>query len=103
MRYYGRSEISEEDLEKALLVGMSPHERRRLQKKRGIALKHSAQRIFPDAEHQNGACSTDTLTVANSSIGMCGVVDFLLIHSFCKQQNVIHRGWKVSTSSGHSF
>ncbi|XP_023531755.1 protein RRP6-like 3 isoform X1 [Cucurbita pepo subsp. pepo] len=68
MRYYGRREISEEDLEKALLVGMSPHERRRLQKKKGIALKHSGQHIFPDAEHQNGACSIDSSTMTNSSI-----------------------------------
>lgn len=71
MRYYGRREISEEDLERALLVGMSPHERRRLQKKRGIALKHSAQSIFPNAEHQNGACDIDTSTAVNSSVGMC--------------------------------
>lgn len=76
MRYYGRREISEEDLEKALLVGMSPHERRRLQKKKGIALKHSGQHIFPDAEHQNGACSIDSSTMTNSSIGMCRLVHF---------------------------
>ncbi|XP_039019103.1 protein RRP6-like 3 isoform X2 [Hibiscus syriacus] len=33
MRYYGGREISKEDLERALVVGMSPHERRRLEKK----------------------------------------------------------------------
>ncbi|XP_038887745.1 protein RRP6-like 3 [Benincasa hispida] len=68
MRYYGRREISEEDLEKALLVGMSPHEKRRLQKKKGLALKHSAQSVFPAAEHQNGGCNIDTSTVVNSSV-----------------------------------
>lgn len=68
MRYYGRREISEEDLERALLVGMSPHERRRLQKKKGLAFKHSAQSVFPDAEHQHGACNIDTSTVVNSSV-----------------------------------
>lgn len=69
MKYYGRREISEEDLERALLVGMSPHERRRLQKKKGLAFKHSPQSVFPDAEHQNGACNIDTSTVDSSSVG----------------------------------
>ncbi|XP_010557005.1 PREDICTED: protein RRP6-like 3 isoform X2 [Tarenaya hassleriana] len=41
-RYYGGREISEEDLERALLVGMSPHERRKLQKKKGVSFKHSS-------------------------------------------------------------
>ncbi|TYK07107.1 protein RRP6-like 3 isoform X1 [Cucumis melo var. makuwa] len=68
MKYYGRREISEEDLERALLVGMSPHERRRVQKKKGLAFKHSPQSVFPDAEHQNGACNIDTSTVDNSSV-----------------------------------
>ncbi|XP_021893704.1 protein RRP6-like 3 isoform X1 [Carica papaya] len=42
MKYYGGRQISEEDLERALLVGMSPHEKRRLEKKKGLSLKHSA-------------------------------------------------------------
>ncbi|CAM8995710.1 unnamed protein product [Rhodiola kirilowii] len=41
MKYYGGRVITEEDLEKALLVGMSPHEKRRLEKKKGVFLKHS--------------------------------------------------------------
>ncbi|KAF5758660.1 putative ribonuclease D [Helianthus annuus] len=41
-KYYGGREISEEDLEKALLVGMSPHEKRRLRKKRGISLNNTS-------------------------------------------------------------
>lgn len=40
MKYYGGREISEADLESALLVGMSPHERKRFEKKRGYAFKH---------------------------------------------------------------
>ncbi|KAL3509763.1 hypothetical protein ACH5RR_029164 [Cinchona calisaya] len=46
MNYYGGREISDEDLEKALLVGMSPHERKRLQKKRGLALRHTSSEIL---------------------------------------------------------
>ncbi|GFP79574.1 exosome complex exonuclease rrp6 [Phtheirospermum japonicum] len=38
--YYGGREISNEDLERALLVGMTPHERRRFEKKRGFSFKH---------------------------------------------------------------
>ncbi|KAG5118879.1 hypothetical protein JHK82_033299 [Glycine max] len=36
-RHYGGREISDEDLERALQVGMTPHERRRFKKKRGTA------------------------------------------------------------------
>ncbi|XP_068644349.1 protein RRP6-like 3 isoform X2 [Aristolochia californica] len=39
--YFGRRDISDEDLERALLGGMSPQERRRLEKKRGLSLKNS--------------------------------------------------------------
>ncbi|KAK6134730.1 hypothetical protein DH2020_031532 [Rehmannia glutinosa] len=35
MTYYGGREISDEDLERALLVGMTPHERRRFEKREG--------------------------------------------------------------------
>lgn len=38
--YFGGREISPKDLEMALLVGMSPHERRRLEKKKGWTFKH---------------------------------------------------------------
>ncbi|KAG2308845.1 hypothetical protein Bca52824_028593 [Brassica carinata] len=37
--YYGGRDITEEDLEKALLIGMSPHERRKLERKKGVSLK----------------------------------------------------------------
>lgn len=44
--YFGRQEISSEDLEAALLVGMSPHERRRLEKKRGLSFRHNEQNVI---------------------------------------------------------
>lgn len=53
MRYYGGREISEEDLERALLVGMSPRERRRHAKKRGLSLKMSKPTDFPDKEQES--------------------------------------------------
>lgn len=40
--YYGGREISHEDLEAALLVGMSPHRRRKYEKKRGASNKNSS-------------------------------------------------------------
>lgn len=54
MTYYGGREISDEDLEKALVVGMSPHERRRFEKKRGYTFKHLTKSNNPiDAEESN--------------------------------------------------
>ncbi|WZY92634.1 hypothetical protein YC2023_064963 [Brassica napus] len=41
--YYGGRDISEEDLERALLIGLSPHERRKLERKKGVPLKYSAE------------------------------------------------------------
>ncbi|XP_010469591.1 PREDICTED: protein RRP6-like 3 isoform X2 [Camelina sativa] len=41
--YYGGRDISEDDLERALLIGLSPHERRRRERKQGVSLKHSAE------------------------------------------------------------
>lgn len=38
--YFGGRDIIQDDLERALLVGLSPHERRRLEKKRGLSFKH---------------------------------------------------------------
>lgn len=57
MKYYGGREISEEDLERALLVGMTPHERRRLVKKRGSAYKKSTKSVIPEEQE-----SCDSLT-----------------------------------------
>jgi hypothetical protein len=44
--YYGGRDVTPEDLEMALLVGMSPHERRRLEKKKGYSFKTQAQIII---------------------------------------------------------
>ncbi|KAI3809814.1 hypothetical protein L1987_19414 [Smallanthus sonchifolius] len=53
-KYYGGRDISEEDLEKALLVGMSPHEKRRLQKKRGISLNNTSSKNIASDEDIKG-------------------------------------------------
>lgn len=54
MTYYGGREISDEDLEKALVLGMSPHERRRFEKKRGYVFKHMRKSNNPiDAEDED--------------------------------------------------
>ncbi|KAM7271020.1 hypothetical protein ACFE04_030234 [Oxalis oulophora] len=53
-KYYGGREISEEDLKKALLVGMSPHERRKFEKKRGVSFTDSVK-IFLSNEKQRNA------------------------------------------------
>lgn len=49
-KYYGGRDISEEDLENALLVGMSPHEKRRMRKKRGLSLNTSSRNFVSDKE-----------------------------------------------------
>lgn len=57
VKYYGGREISVEDLERALLVGMSPHERRRIEKKRGLSLTSSTRSIISgkELEKNNGS------------------------------------------------
>lgn len=44
--YFGGRDVTPEDLEMALLVGMSPHERRRLEKKKGFSYRAQAQNII---------------------------------------------------------
>ncbi|XP_009770912.1 protein RRP6-like 3 isoform X1 [Nicotiana sylvestris] len=51
--YYGGREISDEDLERAMLIGMSPNERRRFEKQRKLACKGSNRSITPDGELDN--------------------------------------------------
>ncbi|XP_019250283.1 PREDICTED: protein RRP6-like 3 isoform X3 [Nicotiana attenuata] len=51
--YYGGREISDEDLERAMLIGMSPNERRRFEKQRKLACKDSNRSITPDGELDN--------------------------------------------------
>ncbi|EXC01253.1 Exosome component 10 [Morus notabilis] len=66
MRYFGGREISEEDLERALLVGMSPHERRRLERKKGLSFKHSKESFPPDAGQEKNT-RTETSAVPDIS------------------------------------
>ncbi|CAN6199172.1 unnamed protein product [Urochloa humidicola] len=51
--YYGGRDVTPEDLEVALLVGMSPHERRRLEKKKGYSFKARAQNIITMSSSSN--------------------------------------------------
>jgi cation-transporting P-type ATPase D len=44
--YYGGRDVTPEDLEMALLVGMSPNERRRHSKKNGFSYRSQALRIM---------------------------------------------------------
>ncbi|KAM1218417.1 hypothetical protein TB2_045540 [Malus domestica] len=67
MRYYGGRQISEEDLENALLVGMSPNERRQFEKKKGLSLKHSKGIIQPDAEQERTTITMYTSAIVNAS------------------------------------
>ncbi|XP_057455830.1 protein RRP6-like 3 isoform X3 [Lotus japonicus] len=60
-RYYGGREITEEDLEGALQVGMTPQERRRFEKKRGFSFKHSTESTaaVPQLENHVGCAPGD--------------------------------------------
>lgn len=51
--YYGGRDISEEDMERALLIGLSPHERRKLERKKGVSLNHSIEAVRMDKQ-ENG-------------------------------------------------
>lgn len=69
-RYYGGREISDEDLERALLVGMSPHERRRFDKKRGKSFRHSMVSTAAEPDQENHAgCTTRMGDVNASEVG----------------------------------
>ncbi|KAG7573358.1 Ribonuclease H-like superfamily [Arabidopsis suecica] len=66
--YYGGRDISEEDLEKALLIGLSPHERRKLERKKGVSVKHSAEVAGMDKqedENNDGEAPTDSEKIMN--------------------------------------
>ncbi|XP_073115573.1 protein RRP6-like 3 isoform X2 [Elaeis guineensis] len=65
--YFGGREISREDLEMALLVGMSPHERRRLEKKKGLSFRHHEQSIiYKSSTSSNGETIENNIKRNNS-------------------------------------
>ncbi|KAL9301414.1 Protein RRP6-like 3 [Arabidopsis thaliana] len=72
--YYGGRDLSEEDLEKALLIGLSPHERRKLERKKGVSFKHSAEVAGMDKqedENNDGEALADfekIMTVERSTV-----------------------------------
>lgn len=76
MRYYGGRQISEEDLGSALLVGMSPHERRRFEKKKGLSFRKSRGRVLSDAEQEK-----NTVTMSACASVKASEVDTL--HESC--------------------
>ncbi|MCD7468535.1 hypothetical protein HAX54_006870 [Datura stramonium] len=51
--YYGGREVSDEDLERALLIGISPNRRRRFEKKRKLACKDSSRSTTSDDKLDN--------------------------------------------------
>ncbi|KAI3457347.1 hypothetical protein Pfo_014010 [Paulownia fortunei] len=69
MTYYGGREISDEDLERALLVGMSPHERRRFEKKRGFAFKHPTRGVNLNDVKENNIGGKSPVSIQNASKG----------------------------------
>ncbi|KAL1216978.1 Protein RRP6-like 3 [Cardamine amara subsp. amara] len=66
--YYGGRDISEEDLERALLIGLSPHERRKLERKKGASLKHSIEVSLMDKQENNNKGQDET----NGGEGLAG-------------------------------
>ncbi|XP_052178209.1 protein RRP6-like 3 isoform X2 [Diospyros lotus] len=74
MQYYGGREISEEDLERALLVGMSPNERRRLLKKKERAFKRSTRVIIPEEQETHDGVAMSA-TVDTSNLNDIGSLD----------------------------
>ncbi|WOL08050.1 hypothetical protein Cni_G16802 [Canna indica] len=66
--YFGRQDISAQDLEAALLVGMSPHERRRLQKKRGLSFRHNEQNVIYKNDTSNFAQTISSNDERNNSM-----------------------------------
>lgn len=72
MRYYGGREISKEDLERALVVGMTPHEKRRLDKKKGGYLKQVIGSVLADDKHRENSAGSST---PSSLGGLDAVVD----------------------------
>ena len=66
MRYYGGREVTNEDLEKALLVRMSSHERRRLEKKKGVSLKHYKGSTLVGTEQEKSTKNIETSEILDT-------------------------------------
>lgn len=71
MKYFGGREISEKDLEKALLVGMSPHERRRFQKKKGYVFKKLFRETIQE-EHESSNVEPIPTFLSSSNLDNAG-------------------------------
>lgn len=84
MKYYGGREISDEDLQKALLVGMSPYERKRLHKKRGLAFRHTSSQILVGS-HIN---REETCTKQDNGENLSGMDIKVSSHSTCSNSAV---------------
>ncbi|XP_051125461.1 protein RRP6-like 3 isoform X2 [Andrographis paniculata] len=63
--YYGGREILNEDLERALVVGMSPHERKRFEKKRGYTFKHFTRGIIQNHGKGNNINNKAPISIEN--------------------------------------
>ncbi|KAF9613053.1 hypothetical protein IFM89_005487 [Coptis chinensis] len=66
MKYFGGRKISTDDLESALLVGMSPHQRRKHEKKRGLPFKHSMRGHLSNEANSNNADSIRPYTLTEA-------------------------------------
>lgn len=71
MKYFGGRDVSKADLEKALLVGMSPYERKKLQKKKGISLQRISEAIIPDKSKESMADNTNNCEQTLEKVESC--------------------------------
>ncbi|KAG9454009.1 hypothetical protein H6P81_006913 [Aristolochia fimbriata] len=67
--YFGGRDISDEDLERALLVGMSPQERRRLKKKRGLSFKNGVGATTTESTESDWKASGGNLPETITDVG----------------------------------
>ncbi|KAL5978635.1 hypothetical protein ACLOJK_029752 [Asimina triloba] len=86
--YYGGREVSEEDLEAALLVGMSPQERRRLEKKRGLHIKtHVGSNLAKKSSGNNLEEHLSVFAVAGAVDGDSRKTNYLYISKKSSSEN----------------
>ncbi|XP_013631047.1 PREDICTED: uncharacterized protein LOC106336681 isoform X2 [Brassica oleracea var. oleracea] len=100
--YYGGRDITEEDLEKALLIGMSPHERRKLERKKGVSLKQENSSNDADAnsfeEAPPGGDTNGESSVVGDDSGGDGAPE--LNDTQCKG-NILHQQNSKLSLLGH--